>query len=120
METKKNRINLTDTQRKLLNNIINKTKLDNQIMLDKDKDGFDCVYNLERKQKVTLRFAVQQLNTIIACKLSNFTLLDVTIAEMYMYSELLEMLEIKNNPFEEEIIIQETVYSGNANGIWTD
>ena len=62
---KKIRIKLTEKEYNLLNYITRKTKTDCWFILDKDKENFDCVYDLENKRKVTLRFAIQQLNEAI-------------------------------------------------------
>lgn len=110
---KKIRIKLTNKEYNLLNYITRKTKTDCWFMLDKDKENFDCVYDLENKRKVTLRFAIQQLNEAIIPEL-----LDIGIADINVYTELLNKLNIKYNPFEEEIEIYENVYDGNANGIY--
>jgi hypothetical protein len=90
MARKKIRINLTNEEYNVLNRITRKTKTDCWFMLDTDKDGFDCVYDLENRRKVTLRFAVQQLNEAIVEEL-----LDITAEEMHVYNELLKKLEIK-------------------------
>lgn len=94
MARKKIRINLTDKEYNLLNYITAKTKTDCWFMLSKDKEDFDCVYDLENKRKVTLRFAVQQLNDAIIPELLNISKEDVNV-----YEELLNKLEIKCNPF---------------------
>jgi hypothetical protein len=90
MARKKIRINLTNEEYNVLNRITRKTNTDCWFMLDTDKDGFDCVYDLENGRKVTLRFAVQQLNEAIVEEL-----LDITEEEMHVYNELLKKLEIK-------------------------
>lgn len=115
MARKKIRINLTDREYNLLNYITRKTKTDCWFMLDKDKENFDCVYDLENKRRITLRFAIQQLNDAIVTDL-----LDISTEDINVYSLLLCKLNIKYNPFKEEIEIYENVYSGNANGICTD
>lgn len=114
MARQKIRITLTNEEYNLLNYITRKTKTDCWFYLDTDKEGFDYVYDLENKRKVTLRFAIQQLNEAIIPEL-----LDISIADINVYTELLNKLNIKYNPFEEEIEIYENVYDGNANGICT-
>lgn len=94
MARKKIRIVLTNKEYNLLSYIARKTKTDCWFMLDTDKEGFDCVYDLENKRKVTLRFAVQQLSEAIVPEL-----LDVSAKDICVYSELLDKLNIKYNPF---------------------
>lgn len=115
MARKKIRIILTNEEYNLLNDITRKTKTDCWFWLDKDKEGYDCVNDLENGRKVTLRFAVQQLNEAIVPDL-----IKLSIDEMYLYGELMKKLSINENPFAEEIEIYENVYDGNANGIFTD
>ena len=62
---KKIRIILTGDEYNLLNKIARQTKTDCWFCLDTDKEGFDCVKDLERGHKVTLRFAVAVLNEAI-------------------------------------------------------
>ena len=94
MARNKVRINLTNEEYNLLNRITRQTKTDCWFMLDKDKEGFDCVYDLENKRRVTLRFAVQQLNEAIISQL-----LDVSTDDVYAYGRLLDKLHIAYNPF---------------------
>lgn len=94
MARKKIRIILTDAEYNLLNSITRKTKVDCWFALDKDKDGFDCVYDLENRRKVTLRFAVQQLTEAIVPELLN-----ICSEEIHIYNELLNKLNIKYSPF---------------------
>lgn len=95
---KKIRINLTNEEYNLLNNITRQTKTDCWFWLAKDKEGFDCVKDLERGHKITLRFAVQQLNDAI----SDITdLIKLTDDEIKIYVELLKKLNIAENPYKE-------------------
>lgn len=114
---KKIRIKLTNEEYNLLNKITRQTKVDCWFWLDTDKDGFDCVKDLERGYKVTLRFAVQTLNEALdGCT----DLLNITEEEIEIYSDLLKKLNISFNPFEEQYEIFTKVYDGNANGICTE
>lgn len=96
MARNKIRINLTNEEHNLLNYLTRKTKTDCWFMLDKDKEGFDCVYDLENKRKVTLRFAINQLNDAIISDL-----LDISTEDIDRYGLLLRKLNIKYNPFKE-------------------
>ena len=58
---KKIRINLTQNEYDVLNHITSVTKTDCWFSLDEDKEGYDCVYDLENRRKVTLRYGVGQL-----------------------------------------------------------
>ena len=95
---KKIRIHLTNEEYNLLNKITSHTKTDCWFWLDTDREGFDCVKDLEKGYKVTLRFAVQQLNEAIIPDLLN-----LTDKEIEVYVNLLEKLNIVDNPFEEYI-----------------
>lgn len=118
MARRKIRIKLTNEEYNILNDISRKTKTDCWFMLDTDKEGFDCVYDLENNRKVTLRFAVQQLNDAIISEL-----LDISIEEINVYSLLLCKLNIKYNPFDkvwkqinknnENLIVYHVGFNGN-------
>lgn len=95
MARNKIRIILDNKEYNILNYISKKTKTDCWFMLDKDKEGFDCVYDLENKRKITLRFAVQQLNEAVVPEC-----FDISIEDMSTYKGLLDKLNIKYNPFE--------------------
>lgn len=112
--SKKFRVHLTGDEYNLINHITSQTKIDCWFCLDTDKQGFDCVKDLEKGYKVTLRFALQQLNEAIIPDCIN-----LTIEEMLLYGQLMEKLEL-DNPFEEEIQVFMEVYSGNGNGICTE
>ena len=112
---KKIRVVLTDDEYNLLNKITRQTKTDCWFCLDTDKEGFDCVRDLERGHKVTLRFAVGVLNEAIIPDLLN-----VTEEEIEIYSNLLKKLKIADNPFGEYNKEVMEIYAGNANGIFTN
>ena len=63
--SKKFNILLTNEEYNLINNLTLQTKTDCWFWLDTNKEGFDCVKDLERGYKVTLRFALKQLNEAI-------------------------------------------------------
>ena len=112
--SKKIRIHLTNEEYNLINKLTRQTKTDCWFCLDTDKEGFDCVKDLERGYKITLRYAIQELNDAIIPELVN-----ITVYEMLIYGQLMEKLRL-SNPFEEEIQIHEEVYAGNGNGINID
>lgn len=114
MARQKIRIHLTDEEYKLLCRVVKQTKTDCWFCLDIDKEGFDCVRDLENGRKVTLRFAVDQLNDAIIPEL-----MSLTEEEMLMYGVLMEKLELPN-PFKEQLEVFEKVYAGNGNGICTE
>ena len=58
---RKIRIHLTQEEETALNIITRKTKTECWFSLSKDREGFDCVRDLERGYKITLRFACQLL-----------------------------------------------------------
>lgn len=90
------RVILTGDEYKLLNKITRQTKTDCWFCLDTDKEGFDCVKDLERGHKVTLRFAVNILNEAIIPDLLN-----IAEEEIEIYGQLMKKLEL-SNPFKEE------------------
>ena len=95
---KKIRVVLTGDEYNLLNKITSQTKTDCWFWLDTDREGFDCVKDLERGYKVTLRFAVKILNEALeGCT----DLVDLTSKEITIYGQLMQKLEL-SNPFEEE------------------
>lgn len=95
---KKIRMHLNNEEYNLLNNITSQTKTGCWFCLDVDREGFDCVKDLEKGYRVTLRFAVKQLNEAIVPDL-----LDLTEEEIEIYGQLMQKLELPN-PFEEELI----------------
>jgi hypothetical protein len=93
---KRIRIHLTDEEYNLINNITHQNKTDYWFYLDTDKEGFDCVRDLEKGYKVTLKFAIRLLNEAIIPELIN-----ITAEEMFIYDQLMKKLGL-SNPFEEE------------------
>lgn len=113
----KSNIILTPEEYNVLNNITSQTKTDCWFWLDKDKNGLDCVKDLERRYKVTLRFAIRQLNEAISDVVD---LIKLTDKEIETYVRLLEKLNIPENPFEKHMDVMINVYGGNGNGISTE
>jgi hypothetical protein len=58
---KKIRINLTLSECTALNRIASKTQMDYWFSLSTDKEGYDCVYDLESRRYITLRYGVKLL-----------------------------------------------------------
>lgn len=95
---KKIRINLTQNEIDVLNHITSKTKTDCWFCLDTDKEGFDCVRDLEKGYKVTLRFAVAQLYEATSwMTINDWEELGIDIQEIIVYTDLLNKLEILKN-----------------------
>lgn len=75
----------------LLNKITRQTKTDCWFCLDRDKEGFDCVRDLERGYQITLRFAVKVLNEALIPEL-----IHLTAEEMQIYDNLMSKLHLPN------------------------
>lgn len=93
---KKFRIHLTGEEYNLINKLTSQTKIDCWFWLDKDKQGYDCVKDLEKGYKITLRYAVTLLNEAIIPELIN-----ITTEEKLVYGQLMEKLQLPN-PFDYE------------------
>lgn len=92
---KKIRINLTQNEYEVLNHITHATKTDCWFLLDVDSEGYDCVYDLEKSRKVTLRFAVGQLYEAVSfMTLNDWEELGINAQEIVVFTELLQKLEI--------------------------
>lgn len=93
--TNKIRIELTNEEYNVLNHITSKTKTDCWFVLDKDKEGFDCVRDLEKGYKVTLRFALAQLYEAVSwMSLVDWAELGIDAQEIEIFETLLKKLEI--------------------------
>lgn len=103
---------LTPEEYNLLNNLTTQTKTDCWFQIATDIWGFDFVRDLENNCNMSLREAVVQLNEALVPDL-----LDISVREMNIYTDLLEKLGIDDNPFAEEIETYMAIYDGNANGI---
>lgn len=92
---KKIRIDLTQNEYEVLNHITKATKTDCWFLLDVDSEGYDCVYDLEKSRRVTLRFAVKQLYEAVSwMSAGDWEELGVDDHEVKIFYELLEKLEI--------------------------
>ena len=89
MKSKKIRLILTGEEYNLINEITRQTKVDCWFCLDTDREGFDCVRDLEKGRKVTLRFAIEQLNNAIIPEA-----LSLTENEIKTYGRLMSKLKL--------------------------
>ena len=105
---------LTVEEYNLLDNLTRQTKTDCWFCIATDIWGFDFVRDLEDNCNMPLRDAIIQLNDALIPDL-----LDISASEMNIYADLLNKLDIDDNPFAEEIEIYMAIYDGNANGIFT-
>ena len=105
---------LSNEEYNVLNKIASQTKMDCWFYLSSYKGG-DCVVDLEESKVITLYQGISVLNEGIEPEL-----LDLTDEEIAVYANLLEQLDISENPFEEHIQVMTEVYDGNANGICTE
>ena len=94
MARKKIRTHLTVEEYSLLNYITTVTKTDCWFALDQDDEGYDCVYDLENRRQITLRYAMQQLNEAIVPEL-----LSLEPSGKTLYASILDKLCIRSNPF---------------------
>ena len=85
------RIHLTVYEYALLNKLTRQTNTDYWFYLDRDKEGCDCVRDLEQGYKITLRFAVKLLNEAIVPEL-----IHLTAEELKCYDGLMEKLHLPN------------------------
>lgn len=92
---KKIRTNLTQNEYEVLNHITRATKTDCWFALTTDKDGYDCVYDLEKRRKVTLRFGIGQLYEAVSfMTLNDWEELGIDTQEIVIFTELLQKFEI--------------------------
>ena len=92
---KKIRVHLTENEIDALNHITSKTKTDCWFWLSTDKDGYDCVRDLEKGYKVTLRFAMTQLYEAVDWMSSeDWAELGIDTQEIKVFETLLKKLEI--------------------------
>ena len=109
------RMILSDLEYNVLNRIASQTKMDCWFTLGLTQYGSDCVIDLEEDKVLTLRQGISMLNEGIVPEL-----LTLTDREIEVYFNLLQELDIEENPFEEYIKTIEEIYAGNANGICTE
>ena len=88
---KKFRVHLTGEEYNLINKLTSQTKTDCWFWLDKDKQGYDCVKDLEKGYKITLRFALSLLNEAIIPDL-----VSITDDEKLIYAQLMAKLNLTN------------------------
>lgn len=92
---KKIRINLTQNEYEVINHITSATKTDCWFSFSTDKEGYDCVFDLENRRKVTLRFGVGQLYEAVSwMTLNDWEELGIDAQEIVIFTELLKKLEI--------------------------
>lgn len=108
------KIILSNDEYNVLNKIASQTKMDCWFYLSEYKEC-DCVIDLEESTVLTLRQGISMLNEGIVPEL-----LTLTDREIEVYANLLQELDIDENPFEEYLKMIEEIYAGNANGICTE
>lgn len=108
------RMILSDLEYNVLNRIASQTKMDCWFYLCA-YNGSNCVQDIEDGTILTLRHGISMLNEGIIPEL-----LDLTDDEICVYTNLLQELDIEENPFTEHIQVLAEVYAGNANGICTE
>lgn len=89
------RLKLTNQERNILDRITSKTKTDCWFSLITDKQGYDCVYDLEKGYKITLHYACRLLYE--ACSwmtISDWEDLGVEVNEIETYYNILSKLQI--------------------------
>ena len=89
------RVKLTNQEKNTLDRITSKTKTDCWFSLTTDKQGYDCVHDLEKGYKITLRYACRLLYE--ACSwmtISDWEDLGVEMNEVETYYNILSKLQI--------------------------
>lgn len=89
------RLKLTNQERNTLDRITSKTKTDCWFSLTTDKQGYDCVYDLEKSYKITLQYACRLLYE--ACSwmtISDWEDLGMEVNEVKTYYNILSKLQI--------------------------
>ena len=93
--SKKIRVRLTCDEYNTLNSITRKTKTDCWFCLDVDKEGFDCVKDLESGRKITLRTAVKWLTESVSWMTTDdWNDVGVSTKEITTFHNLVTKLEI--------------------------
>lgn len=89
------KINLTNEEYNVLNHITSATKTDCWFSLETDKDGYDCVYDLENGWTVKLATALEWLYADVDwMTLDDWEELGIDTQEIVVFTELLQKLEI--------------------------
>lgn len=92
---KKIRINLTINECVALNRIANRTKMDCWFFLSVDKEGYACVYDLEKRRNITLRYGVKLLREgIDGFSPDELIRLGICKLEQEIFEKLCEKLEV--------------------------
>lgn len=92
---KKIRIILTVAEITALNRIASRTKINCWFSLSIDKEGFHCVYDLERKRYITLRYGVKLLREgIDGFTADELRALGISPLEQRIFKNLCKKLEV--------------------------
>lgn len=92
---KKIRINLTINECVALNRIASRTKMDCWFSLSEDKEGHACVYDLEKRRNITLRYGVKLLREgIDGFSPDELIRLGICKLEQEIFEKLCEKLEV--------------------------
>lgn len=92
---KKIRVHLTINECVALNRIAHNTKMDCWFSLSTDREGYDCVYDLERRRNVTLRYGVKLLREGIEhCSPDELIHLGICLLEHDIFNNLCRKLEV--------------------------
>lgn len=93
---KKIRINLTINECVALNRIASRTKMDCWFSLSEDKEGYACVYDLERRRNITLRHGVKLLREgIDGFTADELRALGISPLEQRIFKNLCKKLELE-------------------------
>jgi hypothetical protein len=109
------KIILSDAEYNVLNKITSQTKMDCWFYISVTPNGGDCIVDIEEGTVLNIRHGISMLNEGIVPEL-----LVLTDDEICVYTNLLQELDIEENPFAEHIQVLAEVYAGNANGICTE
>ena len=92
---KKIRINLTIAEITALNRIASRTKMNCWFSISIDKEGFHCVYDLERRRHITLRYGVKLLREGIEhCSPDELIHLGISTLEQKIFKNICKRLEV--------------------------
>lgn len=92
---KKIRINLTLIERTALICIARKTKMACWFSLSTDREGHDCVYDLEKRRHITLRYGVKLLREGIEhCSPDELIHLGISTLEQKTFKNICKRLEV--------------------------
>lgn len=92
---KKIRVQLTINECVALNRIARNTKMDCWFSLSTDREGYDCVYDLERRRNITLRYGVKLLREgIDGFTADEMRQLGICLLEQEIFKNLCKKLEV--------------------------